>query len=146
MTLPDRITAELGLTPDETAVRGSKQPGPPPLPRHHLWLLSSGVSETARLDDQLEALLERLRPSLEALHRLRSSSDVEAGLSIVRHFEPGPEAQDVLASRDANVPTELQVLRGQHPLLGFHLDERLLATLATAGLSLDFDEYADEFE
>lgn len=143
---PERITADLCLTPDKTSARGSKSLGPPPLPRHHLWALFSGLPDTARLDDQLTSLLARMAPAFEALRAMVLGGDAQVSVQVVRYFEPGPEDSDVIEARDAKLHAGLEILRGQHPLLGFHLEAEQLARLGSLGLSIDFDEYGDEHE
>jgi len=144
--LPERISADLGLTADESRLRGSRILGPPPAPRHHMWSLFSGAPETSRLDDHFAALFARLSPASEAIRRLAESGKHEVCIAVVRYFDPGPEDDAVLAARTAGLAPDIEILRGQHPLLGFGLDSKQVSWLGRLGVSIDFDEYGDEYE
>ena len=143
---PDEIGRALGIAADHTAPRGSIRSDPAPVPKRHVWQLFSGKPETARLDDHVAALLDRLRPIRDALRALQKSRRIDAGVVVGRHFDPGPESEEVLAEREKRLSEGLTALRGQHPLLGFHLDAEQLAELAALGLGLGLDEYGDEYE
>lgn len=140
---PAMITERLGLVADETREKGARREDPP-VPRKHSWRLNSDLPHEERIDAHLERLLERLAPASDAIKALTVSGLADVSLQFVRHFETGPEDEDVLAAREASVPEGLRVLRGQHPALGFHLSVEVLARIAALGLSIGFDEYGDE--
>jgi hypothetical protein len=89
--LPERISADLGLTADESRLRGSRELGPPPVPRDHMWSLFSGAPDTSTLHDHFAALFGRLSPASEAIRRLAESGKHEVCIQVVRYFDPGPE-------------------------------------------------------
>jgi hypothetical protein len=143
---PEEISAHLGMMADLTSLRGSKRLGPPPLPRRHLWELRSLTPENARLDEQITALLDRLSPMMSVICSLAADGKIDIGIQVVRYFDPGPEDEAVLKAREDQIPLGLTILGGQHPRLGFHLGAEDIARLAALGVSIDFDEYGDEYE
>lgn len=141
---PVEVTAHLGLEPDKVKPRGSRATGPPPRPRMHIWILESGRPDTAPLDDHLDALLIRLEPYAEGISALLVTGHTTGVVQIVRYFEIGAEDHDVI---EPGPRVEgLERLRGQHRLLGFHLDHRLLRFAGQAQIAIDVDEYGDEYE
>ena len=59
-----------------------------------------------------------------------------AGFQVVRYFED-PNGEEEVIRRVGN----LESLTGQHQLLGWHLDKRLMDFLIRTGTELDADEY-----
>lgn len=149
-SVPAQIMAErVGLQPDESAVARSRSIGNHQLPRFHSWTVKSGVSRKSRLDDHFAALHRRLKPYAAQIAAVIAKGDVSAVLCVVRHFEPGTEDPETLQARNDRAADQvegLQVLRGQHPLVGFAVDLPLIQFLADVGACVSFDEYADEYE
>ena len=137
---PDEITALLGVAADDAKVRGSRSPGPPPVPRTHLWNLNSGVAEDGPVGDHLDALWPRLQQIAEGLRIFTGRSDSAAFLTLVRYFEEGKEGFDE-AKWGLPPDSNLERVGGQHPFLGFALDVDRVRFLASVGLGLDVDEY-----
>lgn len=61
-------------------------------------------------------------------------------------YPPFLDRAPVLKAREDQIPLGLTILGGQHPRLGFHLGAEDIARLAALGVSIDFDEYGDEYE
>ena len=141
---PDAISAAVGLQPDESRPKGSRRPGPPPIPRRHLWKLRSGVPETADLNDHFAALVAKLAGYEDRIEALLDTEDADGGFQVVRHFDPGPEDEAII--EPGRLVDGFERLRGQHPLLSFHLEEEWLAVAVKLGGGIDFDEYGDEYE
>ncbi|WP_330270144.1 GNAT family N-acetyltransferase [Lentzea sp. NBC_00516] len=109
------IAQRLGLEPDEVLVRGSKRPEHD-LPRAHAWKIVDRGAK--RLDEQIEHVVDRLRPVHDALVALTAISDISASLVVVRYFRDGDRAG-----------------------LGWWISAESLAFLASVRASLDVDEY-----
>jgi hypothetical protein len=133
------------VTPDETKAKGSRAAGPKPLPRFHLWTVQSGFPDTAELNDHLAALASKISPFIQHIRSFLDSSDAHGQFSIVRKFESGSELETIV-DVGRNGPGNLERLRGQHPLLGFHLDREIVDLAHDLGVDFDFDEYGDEYE
>lgn len=140
---PEAITEAVGVVPDETRPLGSRRGWPHPIPRFNIWNLGSGLPDTAPLGDHLDALVAKLKPHAARIREFIANSDAEGGLQIVRYFTPGPEDSEVLASNIVEIPG-MERLGGQHPLLGFHVDESFIRLAVDLGVEIDFDEYGDE--
>ncbi|WP_328426277.1 DUF4279 domain-containing protein [Micromonospora sp. NBC_00389] len=136
------ITARLGIEPDEISVRGSRHANPA-RPASHRWKVvcrRPGLT----VDDQISQILDRLFAHAERLGELAAELESLDGgpggsmLQVVRVFEhPDGEEEDV------TTPVEgLEKLPGQHQLLGWHLDARVLEFLRLTRAELDVDEYA----
>jgi Domain of unknown function (DUF4279) len=69
------------------------------------------------------------------------ASRVGSVLQVVRHFDD-EEGEDE-ETRTIEMPDggQLETLPGQHQLLGWHLNPRVIDFLSTTHASLDFDEY-----
>ncbi len=145
MVNPDAITSRVQLVPDETKAKGSRIAGPTPVPRFHLWTVKSGCPETADLNAHLSALAAKIEPYARLIRTFLDSSEADGQFSIVRKFEAGPEL-DAIVDVGRYGPGNLERLRGQHPLLGFHLDREVIDLATSLGVDFDFDEYGDEFE
>jgi hypothetical protein len=103
------------------------------------------VAEAAPLDEHFAALLSRVRPHEKTIRDFLHEGEAFGVIQIVRHFEPGREADEVL-SPVLERSDGLEHVRGQHPLVGFHLGADITSFVSRVGIELDFDEYADEFE
>ena len=141
---PDEITSRLLLEPDEAKPKGSRIGGPSPVPRVHLWKMMSGRADTSPLDEHFAALLARLEPREQEIQTFLSSSDAHGWIRAVRRFEAGAEDDNIV--EPGRLVGGLERLRGQHPLLGFALDVRIVELAARMHVGFDFDEYGDEYE
>ncbi|SFR24126.1 Acetyltransferase (GNAT) domain-containing protein [Lentzea waywayandensis] len=112
------IARRLGLEPDEVLVRGSKRPEYD-IPRAHAWKIVDRGAK--RLDEQIEHVVDRLRPVHDELVALTAISDISASLVVVRYCRDG----------DSAVGTGL----------GWWISTESLAFLASVRASLDVDEY-----
>ncbi|MFE9204359.1 DUF4279 domain-containing protein [Micromonospora sp. NPDC007230] len=136
------ITARLGVEPDEVTVRGSRQTEPP-VPVCHTWRIVCRKPGLA-VDEQIDQVLDRLSDHADRIGELVAElfqDDENVGFSVlqvVRVFEH-PDGED----EDLTSPVEgLRKLPGQHQLLGWHLDARVLSFLRRTHAVLDIDEYA----
>jgi Domain of unknown function (DUF4279) len=128
----------VGLEPDRITVRGSRRTDPP-IPRSHCWEVVC-ESKGMPIDEQVEAVLERLRPIESALADVTTSPNCTAVLQLVRYFDhEDGEPEEVSDPTD-----RLQKLPGQHQLLGWCLPHKDLAFLVRLGASIDADEYSGE--
>jgi hypothetical protein len=141
---PVEVTARLGLEPDQVKPRGSQAVGPPPRPQVHIWIVRSGRPETATVEAHLDRLLARLEPHVDRIGALLAEDHTSGVIEIVRYFEVGKEDDEVLAIGQGS--DSLERLRGQHSLLGFHLDQRLIRFVNHTQITIDIDEYGDEHE
>ena len=120
------ITAGLLMEPDRIEVRGSLRPDPP-VPPCHGWSISAPVPDQP-VNDQLDALIQRLEPFTTAIGRLVATGQVVAILRVVRRFavlDDAAESCPVAAPRR---------------LLGWWVDEPILRFLADTGATVDVDE------
>jgi len=118
----EEMTRRLGLAPDETDVRASRQVYPP-RPATHSWKIVCSAPGL-RVDEQVGIVVGRLRAVVDEVGRLaRHLAATEGGsrLQIVRYLTEG----------DSN-PI----------LLGWQLDPEVLEFLHTTKAVLDIDEYA----
>lgn len=117
----------LGIKPDKVLVRGSGTTEPFVVPKFHSW--SVNCDDTARpLDEQVTALIARLRPYTERIaelaHRLTAEDPLSgASLQIVRYFHETPEPS---SSSEAS---------------GWYLERDVILFLAATSASLGVDEY-----
>ncbi|MCX5067776.1 DUF4279 domain-containing protein [Micromonospora lupini] len=135
------ITARLGIEPDEVVVRGSRQVDPA-RPATHRWKIACrkpglGVDEQiAQIVDRLFTHAGRIGELAAELDRVDEASGASV-LQVVRVFEhPDGEEEDLAGPVDG-----MQKLPGQHQLLGWHLDARVLEFLRRTRAELDVDEY-----
>ncbi|MEV0427994.1 DUF4279 domain-containing protein [Micromonospora sp. NPDC050495] len=136
------ITARLGIEPDEIAVRGSRLANPA-RPASHRWKITCRKPGLT-VDEQINQVVSRLFDHAERIGELAAELDAIDGgpaasmLQVVRVFEhPDGEEEDLTG------PVEgLEKLPGQHQLLGWHVDARVLDFLRLARAELDVDEYA----
>jgi Domain of unknown function (DUF4279) len=137
---PQAISDLLGIAPSESRANGSRQPGPPPLPRANLWHLESGISDQAPVGDHLAALWPKLLEVEDGLRTFLTLDGSKSWLQIVRYFEDGNEDFDE-STWDLPDNATYKRIGGQHPFLGFRLDGVQLQFLASLGLEVDIDEY-----
>jgi hypothetical protein len=136
---PAQITEGTGVVPDEAKARGSHSPGPPPVPRSHLWHMRSGVADDASLDRHFDALFPRLQEHADGIAEVVADRHTAGYLQVVRHFNDEEEDFDP-ATYGIEEPG-IERLAGQHPFLGWGLDADRLALVIRLGLCLDVDEY-----
>ncbi|MFJ8039195.1 DUF4279 domain-containing protein [Kitasatospora sp. NPDC096147] len=130
-TVPARaMTADLGLDPDESSVRGSRCAAPRPVPVEHRWQIECREPGLT-VDEQIACVLDRLRPHTDRIADLadRLADDGEGGavLQVVRSFHSVAPARP--ETGDAPAP------------YGWHLDRSVLDFLAATGAELGVDEY-----
>ncbi|MDH6463706.1 hypothetical protein M2302_003901 [Micromonospora sp. A200] len=135
------ITARLGIEPDEIVVRGSRRASPV-RPASHRWKITCRKPGLT-VDEQINRIVDRLFGHAERIGELAVELDHIDGapgasmLQVVRVFEhPDGEEEDLTS------PVEgLQKLPGQHQLLGWHIEARVLEFLRLTRAELDVDEY-----
>ncbi|MFG2099251.1 DUF4279 domain-containing protein [Micromonospora echinaurantiaca] len=136
------ITARLGIEPDEIVVRGSRSASPA-RPARHRWKITCRKPGLT-VDEQINRIMDRLFDHAKRIGELAVELDEIDGepgasmLQVVRVFEHPDGEEEYLAS-----PVEgLEKLAGQHQLLGWHVDARVLEFLRLTRAELDVDEYA----
>jgi hypothetical protein len=139
------MTARLGIEPTDFMIRGSRTTEPPH-PRFHLWRLKCD-EHGLRIDEQIAKVIAHLLPyrtTISALVRTLAGDDPPGGaeLQIVRHFDDDEEGEEELESV-IRLPNgkDLTRLRGQHQLLGWHLDYATMDFLQSVEAEIDIDEY-----
>ncbi|GAA3008511.1 DUF4279 domain-containing protein [Streptosporangium longisporum] len=138
---PAQITARIGLEPDEVTLRGSRS-ADPPRPIAYAWKIVCR-EPALTVDEMITRLLDRAEPFSHTIALLVQELDQEdddcgssAVLQVVRHLDDEDGEEEDLTS-----PPGFEKITGQHQLLGWHLDRRVLAFLTTTGAELDVDEY-----
>ncbi|GHG53989.1 DUF4279 domain-containing protein [Streptomyces griseocarneus] len=125
------MTAELGLEPDETRVRGSRFTDPV-IPVCHSWKVVCR-EPGLRVDEQIAHVLDRLRPHTDRIAALarkldREGPDPSAALHVVRCFNDVEDTDEACGPEGPN-------------LFGWHLGRDVLDFLAATGAVVDVDEY-----
>ena len=136
---PAEITSAVGADPDEISVRGSKRTDPP-RPASHSWMLRCDKPGLT-VDDQIQDVLQRVRPLADKIRDLTTRTDVVAVLQIVRDFDAEDGEEESHDDLDLPAGERLTTFLGQHQLLGWHLEADTLAFLASLGADIDCDEY-----
>ena len=132
------VTARLRVEPDEVRVRGSRsvQPVRPVAHSWHVRCDEAGLT----VDDQIERVVGRLEPvagEIGALvAELAAAGSGAAVLQVVRHFGHSSGEED-----DGGVVDGAERFAGQHQLLGWHLDPRVVDFLVRTHAELNVDEY-----
>jgi hypothetical protein len=135
------MTARLLLEPDTISVRASRR-AQPPRPVSHAWKIECRARGLG-VDEQIGRVLDRLEPGMDRVVALAgelAAHEPETGgarLSVVRYFNDEDGEGELV---DSPVPG-LTKLPGQHQLLGWNLDRRVLEFLLAVGADLDIDEY-----
>lgn len=111
------MTETIGLEPDSVSVRGSRNQDWPS-PRNHIWSIQDDTSERC-VEDQIVAVVERLRPYHSGLKRLAAHEDIGAQLSITRELGAATPREEI----------------------GWWIDEEPLAFLTSIGANLNCTEY-----
>ncbi len=129
-TTADEITQLLGVEPDEVTVRGSLTSSPDTIPFCHCWKIVCREPGLP-VDEQINLVIGRLRPCMEALTNLTTRLATEEGpegvvLQVQRYFNRDDE-QPSGSPDDTN-------------LLGWRLDRVVVDFLAATGAVLDVDE------
>lgn len=114
----EEITEALGMTPDQTKVRGSRRTEPTPVPVDHAWDLVCDRHD--RIEDQATEVLARIEPVAERVRLLTERGDVEAGLTMVRYFDDSD---------------------GRPDAVGWWLTREQVSLLAKMRASIQADEY-----
>ncbi|SBT42072.1 DUF4279 domain-containing protein [Micromonospora auratinigra] len=140
----EAMTTRLGMTPDEILVRGSRRQHPP-LPAVHAWKIvcrDGGL----RVDEQIDRVIDRLEPVTGQIAALVAESDDGQGAGVTAQLQVVRYLNDDEGEAESPQPddTDLVRLPGQHQLLGWHLDRRVLEFLHDTGAELDVDEYGYE--
>ncbi|GAA2999913.1 hypothetical protein GCM10020229_10250 [Kitasatospora albolonga] len=126
-TTVDEITQLLGVEPDEVTVRGSLSTSPHIIPFCHVWTVVCREPGLP-VDEQIDQVIGRLRPCMEALTDLTARlGPGNAILQVNRWFNLHDE-------RPPGSPDDTN-------LLGWHLDRAALDFLAATGADLDVGEY-----
>lgn len=110
------ISVRLGMEPDEVLVRGGKWPVHD-VPRAHAWKIVRRGEE--RVDEQVEHVVERLKPIRDELVALTADPEITARLTVVRYFRESVDGGDV----------------------GWWVSAESVEFLAAVRASLDVDEY-----
>ncbi|MET9616675.1 DUF4279 domain-containing protein [Kitasatospora indigofera] len=129
----DEMTSQLGITPDEVSVRGSRFTEPKAIPAGHRWKVVCREPGLC-VDEQIARIVERLRPCTDRIAELAgrlAADDGGAVLQVVRYFND--TGQDESSSRPEAPDTP--------NLFGWHLDRDVLGFLTAVGAELDVDEY-----
>ena len=131
------ITARLMIEPDKVMIKGSRR-AEPPSPVKHAWEVICD-DRGMTVDEQVRKVIDRVRPCQAAIAELTREPDALcwAVLEVVRYFDDQTGEEEELSSPDA----QLQKLRGQHHLLGWHLDREILTFLIAVNAEIDADEY-----
>jgi len=137
----DEITARLGMEADEIRVKASKRVNPP-LPRCHAWNVvcrDGGLT----VDEQIDRVIDRLQPLTDQIAALAREIDASEGESAAATLQVVRYLNDDDGEEESPQPdgTDLVRLPGQHQLLGWYLDRRILEFLHHTGAELDVDEY-----
>ncbi|MFI6464809.1 DUF4279 domain-containing protein [Streptomyces sp. NPDC050528] len=123
------MASQLGITPDEVAVRGSRFTEPAVVPVEHSWMVVCKEPGLC-VDEQIARILDRLQPHADRIRDLTGQLARTGGgavLHIVRYFNDPDQARPGAA----DAPN----------LFGWHLDRRVLDFLSSTGAELDVDEY-----
>lgn len=123
------MASQLGITPDEVTVRGSRFTEPAVVPVEHSWMVACR-EPGLRVDEQIARILDRLQPHRDRIRDLTGQLARTGGgavLQIVRYFNDTDQAQPGAA----DAPN----------LFGWHLDRKVLDFLSSTGAELDIDEY-----
>ncbi|THA81657.1 DUF4279 domain-containing protein [Streptomyces sp. A0592] len=137
----EEMTAVLGLEPDETLVRGSRRAAEPTRPACHSWKVVCREPGLA-VDEQIDHVLDRLRPHTDRIAALARQLDEEQGedgsavLEVVRYFR----ASDA-DTADATDDTDDTDATHSPNLFGWALERDVMEFLIATGAVLDVDEY-----
>ena len=85
------------------------------------------------LDEQIRALLARVRGQAAAIRALVAAGEAKVYVSVVRRFVEEAESEPA--------DFDLAELHDDLANIGFHLDAGTLAHLAELGIGVDVDEY-----
>ncbi|MDX3099064.1 DUF4279 domain-containing protein [Streptomyces sp. ME19-03-3] len=125
----DEMTSQLGITPDEVSVRGSRFTAPRPIPVSHRWMAVCREPSLC-VDEQITRILDRLQPHTDRIADLANRLAGNGGgavLQVVRYFNDTDQDQP----NTSDAPN----------LFGWHLDRNVLDFLIATGAELDVDEY-----
>jgi Domain of unknown function (DUF4279) len=134
---PDQITAALAVSPTSVSWKGTRSTQPM-IPITNMWRFRA--AGTGRVDDLILGLVGMLESVRAPLVKLTDNDASWVAISVMRRFGDATIGVEEDLS-PSGVPDGLIKLRGQHQLLGCHLDISLMARLTSLGCSVDFDEY-----
>ena len=129
---PSEIAERLGVPFDDAMWQGSRQ-SDPLIPRTNRWWILAAPGQI--VDDGIEELLARIAPVGDRLLELDRSGEAATVMQVVRSFDDEDGIDEDLSDLGG-----FRRLGGQHQLLGFHLDLKLMKRLVDLGLELDVDE------
>jgi hypothetical protein len=137
------MSARIGLDPDEVVIQGSRSLRPL-RPARHAWKITCR-DPGLTVDDMIARVVDRLEPFSEAIGGLveelnRGHTASCAALQVVRHFD---DEEGEVEDRRSPDPAFAKI-PGQHQLLGWHVDGRVVRFLVATGAELDVDEYGSE--
>jgi hypothetical protein len=110
------ITAVIGISPTREYEKGDiiSRKSPKPVRRQNsMWMIESGLPESADIEDHILSLCDKIQPCSEALNSLRSDCDVDI---FCGYFSESGQA-------------------------GFSLSNQVLGRVVSLGLDLIFDVY-----
>lgn len=136
---PDLSVAELSnrlkVPADQLIVAGSRSPSPK-RPIENSWRVTCDTAGLT-IGEQVAELVSRLEPARAALKDMASAGCARTTLQIVRYFDDEDGEDEDLTG---TVPG-LERLSGQHQLLGWNMESRIIGFLADVGAEVDVDEY-----
>jgi hypothetical protein len=95
----DEVSRRLGLEPDHIAVRGSRS-AEPPRPVANVWKIVCDEPDMT-IDEQVEVVLQRLRPAEARLVELAKDPGCSVALQLVRYFGDEEGEPERLSDSDA---------------------------------------------
>jgi hypothetical protein len=137
---PDEVSTYVGLPADEARPKGPNPSNPARVSRYNWWMVvcrEPGLQideQLARVVTRLEGLADKIADVVKLVQAEGDGSGPV--LRIVRYFDD-PEGEEEIVRRMG----DLESLSGQHQLLGWHIDQRVIDFLARTGAYLDADEY-----
>jgi hypothetical protein len=138
-TPAETMTRQLGVEPDRISVRGSRLHHPPH-PACHTWKIECRAPGLP-VDEQVAAVLARVRPLTDAIQTLVATGEITAVLQVVRDFTAQTGKPKPTPGEATNTDKVLVALPDQQHLLGWHLTAADLAFLVSIDADLDVDEY-----
>ncbi|MEV7781823.1 DUF4279 domain-containing protein [Kitasatospora sp. NPDC088351] len=129
----DEMTSQLGITPDEVSVRGSRSTEPRTIPVSHRWKVVCREPDL-RVDEQIARILDRLQPHAACIAELVGQLAADGGgavLQVVRHFNDTDHDESPSRPDAPDSPN----------LFGWHLERDVLDFLTAVDAELDVDEY-----
>ncbi|MEV0551787.1 DUF4279 domain-containing protein [Nocardia salmonicida] len=126
------LTICLGVEPDHLEVKGTTN-ARGRVRMLHTWRISD--DREGAVDEQLERLIDRLKPGRTQLIALASDADIWSRMQVVRYYHD----PDGVHYAPAGTPSD-QVSEWPRPL-GWHLSVPTLEFLSLTATSFDVDEF-----